>query len=194
MDNQRKPVRLATLMFVLTFASCLLHNFDTNTSPSLPTFTPGKIPIGFGWPMVGVEGMIEYETQQLATSPQQLWNGLESSQIVWTGACIDFLVAIALSMVMFAVTQWLQSRLHVRLTVGVCLGLLSYSALVIRNRQLSWQRMEGVYPDYAKMDLTSALFDYAEIIVWIALLAGCIWLPQYVFLLFAIANGKRIRQ
>ncbi len=27
--------------------------------------------------------MIEHETQQIATSPQQLWNGLESSHIVW---------------------------------------------------------------------------------------------------------------
>ncbi len=66
--------------------------------------------------------------------------------------------------------------------------LLAYSALVVRNRQLSWQRMEGVYPDYPKMDLTSALFDYAETIVWIALFAVAFGFRSMYFFFLADTN------
>ncbi|MFO0924215.1 MAG: hypothetical protein U0905_17195 [Pirellulales bacterium] len=104
MDNQRKPV-FARPPPERRLHHVFQHAIRYQYQPeSFTDFYRSKIPIGFGWPMVGVEGMIERETQQIATSPQQLWSGLESHHIVWVGGCIDFAVAIALSLVMFAVT------------------------------------------------------------------------------------------
>lgn len=180
MNGSSKPVYLATLAFLLAFVSCLLHNYDTNTSPQMALFSAGKIPIGFGWPMVGVEGEIEHETEQLATCAQQLWAALESPHIRWLGVFVNLAVAVVLSVAMFSATQWMQARLHLKLTVGACLGFVAFAAMVVRNRQLSWKRMEGVVPDFPKVDMTSALFDYSETMVWIAMFACCIWLPQFV--------------
>ena len=95
---QQKRVSIAALLASCLVGGCyFLHNVESNTSPEdFRTVTAAEIAIGYGWPFVGVAGMIDTEKHFYATGFWSLWENTKQPEIVWFGIGLNMAIAVVL--------------------------------------------------------------------------------------------------
>lgn len=193
MIETRRPLKLAIFASVLTFAAVLIQNAATHDySGNLTKITSETVPIGFGWPMIAIRGNIDAEQFVMSTFAPQFWRNTTDFRIVPMALLVNSLIAGLLSFTMYRVIQSLRLQLQLKLSIASTLGLCAFLAVDIYLRWLGWHEFaeyaaristfdgQDVFDQHVKTELTAAFFRYSKNLVWISMLATCLWLPHIV--------------